>query len=796
LEKVERFYMLDKHIIQKHGNDSLKERLQMKRFVILLLVFSCSSVLMAGAGGPDSYGYRWIDSDETGGPTFEWIDVSYGASAGPSGINARSTVSLPEPFEFYGNMFTQITICTNGWTALGSWATSDISVDTIPNTVIPQSVVAPMYMDMKTGSGRIFYKTHTDGRFVVTYDRVEENYATGTTYSFQVVLDFNTRSATINYLDVDDMVSSYREGFVGIENNTGTIGLCVGRHKSATTPLHDSLSIRFRSDLVVYPPYFNDCYTATDIETDGDPNDWELGRPLSVGPTTVHSFPYCWATKKEANYSSYSNCILYVPRMSIAGVGQPIFDWWQWFETDSGDDGGIVEISTNDGTSWSIIEPEGGYPCPELGAGSFLAGMPAFSGSSVGWEYNSIDLSSFVTYGEIWIRFHFAADGLNELPGWYIDDIGLQESFGVIKGTVDLDYRTDESGAKIEVVGLGNYDISDVSGEYFIDSIKAGTWNLLCTRDSFAYREAGPFTIARNETIVVDFNMSPILFETDFDTNSAGGVAVPVDGWQWGRPDTLIPPPYSAHSGSLCWGTNLHGNYMNNADWTLDFTVFLVANNPQLQLQHWYKLAGEYAGYFWDGANVKVTNYYDTTWVIAPAVFNGYDGTVSSHNTTMGGELCFGGTGYGDTWHQESFDLSDYAMDTVIIRFHLGADGAGTARGWYIDDLIVVDCIDIGENKIIWKPDHIDMNAYPNPFNASTNIEFGLPFAGRTTIEVFDLSGRLIKTIMDGKQLNGGYYNERWNGIDEFGRDVPSGIYLAKVTCANITASRRLLLIK
>ncbi|HHS50118.1 MAG TPA: T9SS type A sorting domain-containing protein, partial [candidate division Zixibacteria bacterium] len=477
---------------------------------------------------------------------------------------------------------------------------------------------------------------------------------------------------------------------------------------------------------------------------------------------------------------------------------QPIFDWWQWFETDSGRDGGVVEISTDDGATWSVAHPEGGYPCPALAPGSALAGKPAFSGASDGWEYQSIDLSPFTTHGEVWLRFYFAADGTNHSPGWYIDDIGLHEAFGVVKGRVNLDYRVNNAGAKIEVPEQGIFAYSDSAGNFFIDSVKAGSWNLVCERDSFVTQTHGPFSIARNETLVVDFLMPPILMSTNFDTNSAGGVAEPPHGWQWGRPDSLAAPPYGANSDSLCWGTNLAGNYVNNADWKLDFVVFLAANNPHMQVYQWYKLAGEYAGFFWDGANVKVANYYDTVWTVVPAVHKGYDGYVSSHNEIMGGEPCFGGMGYGDSWHREIFDLSMHAMDTVVIRFHLGADGAGTARGWYIDDLVILDyeTPGIGQDAVIWKPDNIQMTAYPNPFNAAVSIEFILPTEGVTTIDIIDMTGRLVNRLIDGEYLAGGVHSRRWNGTDFSGAVAPTGIYLAKITSGKATASRTLLLIK
>ncbi|MEZ4823969.1 MAG: hypothetical protein R2942_16820 [Ignavibacteria bacterium] len=70
--------------------------------------------------GPDAGGYRWIDSDEPGGPTFNWVEIA--ATGTPittwtSGTADDGSVILPLPFTFtyYGNNYASLKVVTNGW---------------------------------------------------------------------------------------------------------------------------------------------------------------------------------------------------------------------------------------------------------------------------------------------------------------------------------------------------------------------------------------------------------------------------------------------------------------------------------------------------------------------------------------------------------------------------------------------------------------------------------------------------------------------------------------------------------
>jgi hypothetical protein len=84
---------------------------------------------------------------------------------------------------------------------------------------------------------------------------------------------------------------------------------------------------------------------------------------------------------------------------------------------------------------------------------------------------------------------------------------------------------------------------------------------------------------------------------------------------------------------------------------------------------------------------------------------------------------------------------------------------------------------------------------YPNPFNPSTTVEYRLPVPGSVEIRVFDLNGRLVRTLENGFQPQG-EHRAIWDGRDDGGTPVASGPYFCHVTFGNATLSRKMLLIK
>ncbi len=84
---------------------------------------------------------------------------------------------------------------------------------------------------------------------------------------------------------------------------------------------------------------------------------------------------------------------------------------------------------------------------------------------------------------------------------------------------------------------------------------------------------------------------------------------------------------------------------------------------------------------------------------------------------------------------------------------------------------------------------------YPNPFNPTTQINFSLPENQRVKLEVYDVIGRLVTTIVD-KDMEPGNYNVSWEGTDASGAKVTSGIYLYRLQAGSYSAVKKMVMVK
>jgi hypothetical protein len=79
---------------------------------------------------------------------------------------------------------------------------------------------------------------------------------------------------------------------------------------------------------------------------------------------------------------------------------------------------------------------------------------------------------------------------------------------------------------------------------------------------------------------------------------------------------------------------------------------------------------------------------------------------------------------------------------------------------------------------------------YPNPFNPTTTIKYQIPNASHVTIKIYDVLGREVATLVDGRE-EAGYKSVTWDA-----RDVPSGIYFYRLIAGNYIQTRKLILVK
>ncbi len=87
-------------------------------------------------------------------------------------------------------------------------------------------------------------------------------------------------------------------------------------------------------------------------------------------------------------------------------------------------------------------------------------------------------------------------------------------------------------------------------------------------------------------------------------------------------------------------------------------------------------------------------------------------------------------------------------------------------------------------------------DAVPNPFNASTMIAFELPTESNLLLEIYDLSGRKVRILVDG-EFSPGVYRESWNGETDSGTELPTGLYFYRLTAdSGFSQTRRMVLVK
>ena len=98
--------------------------------------------------------------------------------------------------------------------------------------------------------------------------------------------------------------------------------------------------------------------------------------------------------------------------------------------------------------------------------------------------------------------------------------------------------------------------------------------------------------------------------------------------------------------------------------------------------------------------------------------------------------------------------------------------------------------------KAIGIPDAFALEQnYPNPFNPTTNIRFSLPETNDVTLEIYDLTGRLIRSLVSG-QVEAGVHTMTWDGQDASGVQVASGVYLYRIQAGAFSQTNKMTLLK
>ena len=222
-----------------------------------------------GNSVPTDTGYYYVyysSGPHARAPVFDWfpIDTTQTANAGVSidpAMNQTIQISLPFTFQYYGQDYNDVSICSNGWIALGSETATDFQNTPIPNTAGPEAMIAGIWDDFDPAdtlqpSDVYYYNDAANHRFVIEYFRMEHR-PSGNHETFEIMLydpayyPTPTGDGEIIVQYLVDMQT--QDNTIGIENFSETVGVQYfynGTYDSLSGVITDSFALKYTT----YPP--------------------------------------------------------------------------------------------------------------------------------------------------------------------------------------------------------------------------------------------------------------------------------------------------------------------------------------------------------------------------------------------------------------------------------------------------------------------------------------------------------------------------------------------------------------
>ena len=252
-------------------------------------------VTILSSGGPDAFGYTYIDSNEFGGPAFDWVDISGTGTPTLGGSDDDHVYPVPIgfAFTFYGTPFTQAAVGSNGHVYFQDayLGLSNVCIPGDPDYDVKDNIIAAYWDDLVISPGSVYYQTLGSAgsrRFVVMFSQVRFfGSSVETPLSFEVILNEADNSILLQYLHASTGSSGGRDNggsaTVGIQQNVSA-GL---QYSCNTQSLSDGLAILFSLG-TTYSMIFEDDATGTQVCINPETGDFRWS--IMLGDFIVASY--------------------------------------------------------------------------------------------------------------------------------------------------------------------------------------------------------------------------------------------------------------------------------------------------------------------------------------------------------------------------------------------------------------------------------------------------------------------------------------------------------------------------
>lgn len=713
-------------------------------------------------GGPDEYGYVWIDSDEPGGPTYEWRDITGIGEQIPLNSDDQNLgpYDMDIDFPFYGEIFSTFNICSNGWLSFTSTMSYYFN-QPIPSFEAPENIVAPFWDDLNpSNGGEVWY--YTDGfECIISYIDIPR-YGGGGPYTFQVILR-STGSIIFQYAAMNPELNS---ATIGIQNADQTIGLQVaynadylhsdmairiGTGPEGSAPVHYKL---YRSETSPVP--IDPAYLITD-DIPGELTGYSDTSGIVNGTTYYYKLTAVWNDSVESPGSNEASATPQLGGHLTANPMEIQAECMSHFMTSVpltlSNDGGLptdfnIVTSINFNLARNIPNP---------------VKTATVKPQSHSYKYDKTNLPPEEEYPPVVADY----GGPDEFGYVWIDS---DEPNGPVFEWIDISgngiplYMTDDDNQ-------GPFDLGfafSFYGQTFtsINICSNGWLSFTSTNGSF-YNYPIPGTDAP-ENFIAPFwdDLNPADGGVIYYYNSADSFIV---SWV-DVPHYSSGGPYTFQMILTSRGTITYQyEYMNYP--TNSTTIGIQDASQTIGLQVAYN-----QDYVHDGLAVLI----NSGWLSADPI----SGTIPA-----GGEI-----------------EVDIILDATLLEegFY---EGTLTVYGWdqnhNLPDIVVPVEFTVTPDTTVGIADDFSLlpkefalnQNYPNPFNATTIINYALPVDSDIRLEVYNILGQKVATLYDGQQ-KAGYHTMTWSGASTSGETVATGLYMYKLVTSEKTLIKKMMMLK
>lgn len=790
--------------------------------------------------GPDKYGYVCFDSEDEGwemAPVYDWIEIYSGEENndfdgidtelrdGGDNQDRSLTVEIPFDFQYYGKVFNELTICTNGWAALGNQAElQDFRNRQIGQALGPNAQLAVFWDNLGTSgndSKILYYYDEDGGRFIVEWHlarRLWDRTVTGEWETFELILYdvrhhptySNDGTIVYQYKDVRNGATPAHSDTpyctIGISNLDDSDGLqytYYNRFTPGATPLRNELAIKFT--------------TATEFITgilNGRVTDARSGEPIE-GAEIITSRGFWAITDENGEYSIDE--ILIGENYGVTASAQGYNDSLKMGEDGMGYT--IIEDQTTT-VDFALLHPEFNVDVEQF-TYQLMQDSTVETGMNLSNDGN----------GTLWFnsKYVYLLNNRDEQDEPWGDPLLM---WNVSEVTEDLRIRSIAYiGEQWFVAGSNNgsdtenyFYIFDRWGEY-VDRIQQPI-------DGYGVRDMQYFdgyiyaTSSTNAIHKINPENGELVYSLEAPGNSLTNLAVSTDGHIWTadmsnylfemveRPDSTLELIQSF--GALLNPSNGERVRRNGLAWFRDdpdgFNLYLYTNDemeddsdhPDILVYKFNPRTGEvrivtdFPGLDRnDQGRLGCTitpKWNNLVWVFAAAIDNPGGDKIAVFELAPNSSWIDYSPRADTLYATEDTTVSitinttdlDWGEYGVVIEFKHNADD-GVMR--LPIDLEVGPFAIPGDEEELPLEYTLDQN-WPNPFNPSTGISYSLKESGLVTLQVFDMTGRKIADLVDQDQPAGNYR------ITFDGDNLPAGLYFYRLEAGAFTSTKKMVLMK